>query len=223
LPVSSLGVAVKVTIHSLSGVRLTGKVESGAVVNFDVKARMEEKERRSNQVNVGFVLNVGTKPSVVKFEVEGEAVLKGKDEEIKKMLEVDPETQIPFVFQRVYQHVFMSMYLLATLIDAPYPPPNLLYSNQQQIPIAQTEVSTLAAEEQAVPTEEEAAASEEKQPLQPAPSTEPEEETTTQPTPVMPPQEETTPIEEEQTAEAATEVQQNNVAQQNKEEPTPQA
>jgi len=221
LPVSSLGVAVKVTIHSLSGVRLTGKVESGAVVNFDVKAQMEEKERQSNQVNLGFVLNVGTKPSVVKFEVEGEAVLKGKNEEIKKMLEVDPETQIPFVFQRVYQHVFMSMYLLATLIDAPYPPPNLLYSNQQQIPMAQPSVSTPAAEEQAAPIEE-AAALEEKQPLQPAPSTEPEEETT-QPTPVMPPQEETTPIGEEQTAEAATEVQQNNVAQQNEEETTPQA
>jgi len=221
LPISSLGVAVKVTIHSLSGVRLTGKVESGAVVNFDVKAQMEEKERQSNQVNLGFVLNVGTKPSVVKFEVEGEAVLKGKNEEIKKMLEVDPETQIPFVFQRVYQHVFMSMYLLATLIDAPYPPPNLLYSNQQQIPMAQPSVSTPAAEEQAAPIEE-AAALEEKQPLQPAPSTEPEEETT-QPTPVMPPQEETTPIGEEQTAEAATEVQQNNVAQQNEEETTPQA
>jgi len=222
LPISSLGVAVKVTIHSLSGVRLTGKVESGAVVNFDVKAQMEEKERQSNQVNLGFVLNVGTKPSVVKFEVEGEAVLKGKNEEIKKMLEVDPETQIPFVFQRVYQHVFMSMYLLATLIDAPYPPPNLLYSNQQQIPMAQPSVSTPAAEEHAVPIEEEAVALEEKQPLQPAPSTEPEEETT-QPTPVMPPQEETTPIGEEQTAEAATEVQQNNVAQQNEEETTPQA
>lgn len=221
MPISSLGVAVKVTIHSLSGVRLTGKVESGAVVNFDVKAQMEEKERQSNQVNLGFVLNVGTKPSVVKFEVEGEAVLKGKNEEIKKMLEVDPETQIPFVFQRVYQHVFMSMYLLATLIDAPYPPPNLLYSNQQQIPMAQPSVSTPAAEEQAAPIEE-AAALEEKQPLQPAPSTEPEEETT-QPTPVMPPQEETTPIGEEQTAEAATEVQQNNVAQQNEEETTPQA
>lgn len=220
MPISSLGVAVKVTVHSLSGVRLD-KIESGAVVNFDVKARMEEKERQSNQVSVGFALNVGTKPNVVKFEVEGEAVLKGKDEEIKKMLEVDPETQIPFVFQRVYQHVFMSVYLLATLIDAPYPPPNLLYSRQQQIPVAQTNVGITTTNEQIRPTEE-AVASEEKQTLQPTPTpVAPEGTTTMQPTSTLAPREETT-IEKEQTVAATTEAQRGNAAQQN-EKQTPQA
>jgi len=150
-----VNVAVKVAIRSLSGVRLADEVQEGAVVNFDVKARMEEKERRSGRVAIGFALTVGTKPSVVKFEVEGIATLEGKDADIDKVLDVNPETQIPFVFQRVYQHVFMSMYLLATLIDAPYPPPNLLFSGQQQIPMVQMDgrAGTLEKEATLQPSE----------------------------------------------------------------------
>lgn len=120
------------------GAKLVDKVPSSETVSFDVKARMEEKERRGGFVSISYALSVGTKPSVAKFEVEGIATLEGKDAEIDKMLGVDPEIQVPFVFQRVYQHVFMSMYLLATLIDAPYPPPNLLFSGEQQTPIIQT-------------------------------------------------------------------------------------
>ncbi len=137
-----------VKVRSLSGIKLADEFESGKVINFDVKARMEEKERRSGWVSVDFVLKVGTKPNVVKFDVEGMATLEGKDEEIRRMLEADPETQVPLVFQRVYQHVFLSMYLLATLINAPYPPANLLNSNQQQMPLVQMDQSTLIAEEE---------------------------------------------------------------------------
>jgi hypothetical protein len=133
---STFNVAVSVEVRSLLGVKLADNLGSGETIRFDVKARMEEKERRSGRVAVKFSLSVGTKPSVAKFEVEGIAILEGRDSEIEKMLEVDPETQVPYVFQRVYQHVFMSMYLLSTLIDAPYPPPNLLFSRQQQVPVA---------------------------------------------------------------------------------------
>ncbi|MGB9134212.1 MAG: hypothetical protein WCC63_01285 [Candidatus Bathyarchaeia archaeon] len=148
---SSSGVTVRVKISSLSGVKLAESTVPGELVNFDVKALMEEKERRSGQISVGYSLKVGTKPNVAKYEVEGVAALEGKDEDIRKMLEVNPETQIPFVFQRVYQHVFMSMYLLATLIDAPYPPPNLL-STSQQTPTVQMDTNVVApALEKTVP------------------------------------------------------------------------
>ena len=81
-------------------------------VKFDVKARLEEKERRSQTVVVAFSMQLTTKPSVVKFEVEGTATITGKEMEINKMLEVDPETKLPYVFQKVYQHTFTAMYLL---------------------------------------------------------------------------------------------------------------
>jgi len=75
---------VKVSVSSLSGVRLADKVASGESVNFDVKARMEERERRSGLLDVGFALVVGTRPSVAKFEVKGRATAEGKEEDIKK-------------------------------------------------------------------------------------------------------------------------------------------
>jgi hypothetical protein len=181
-----LNVAVRVAIRSLSGVRLTEEIRSGELINFDVKAKLEEKERRSGWLNIGFALSVGTKPSVVKFEVEGTASLEGKDANISKMLEVDPETQIPVVFQRVYQHVFMSMYLLATLLDTPYPPPNLLFSDHQQTPMVQ--MTGIA------PTPREEVASQ------------PSEQT-------GPPQEGVASPRTEQTVKTTTEVQESSVAQ----------
>ncbi len=139
-------VTVKVKISSLLGTKLAEN-DAKEAVNFDVKAMMDEKERRSGQISVGCSLRVGTKPNVAKYEVEGITVLEGKDEDIEKMLEVNPETGIPFVFQRVYQHVFMSMYLLSTLINAPYPPPNLIPSGDQPAPV--TEASAVVVTPQA--------------------------------------------------------------------------
>jgi len=100
-------------------------------VNFDVKVKLEEKERKSQLVTVGFNLLLGTKPSVVKFEVAGVATLTGKDDDIRKMLEVDPETKVPYLFQKVYQSAFEAMYLMSTILKAPAPPSDLLYAPRQ--------------------------------------------------------------------------------------------
>lgn len=141
-----LDVSVRVAITVVRGARLEGGVGGGAggtvvgasgsvsgPMKFDVSARLEEKERRNGQIVVFFVLSVGTKPSVVKFELEGYATLTGKDEALGKMLETDPKTGVPFVFHRVYQHSFMAIYLLATLMDSIYPPPDLLFSGERHV------------------------------------------------------------------------------------------
>ncbi|NIR88085.1 hypothetical protein GWO13_11305 [Candidatus Bathyarchaeota archaeon] len=127
------GVSIEVDILGLRGVKLGGKGESSAL-NFDVNAKLEEKERRSGRLVVGFVLTVGTKPSVVKFEIEGVATLKGKNPAIERLLEVDPKTKIPSLLHNVYQRVFMSTFLLATLLDTTYPPPDLLFSGEMNKP-----------------------------------------------------------------------------------------
>jgi len=127
-------VSVFVEITNLSGVKLSGDV-GAEPVRFDVSAKLEEKERRSGRVIVLFALTVRTKPSVVKYEVGGSATLTGKDALIDKVLEVDPESKVPFVFHRVYQHVFTAIYMLASLIGTIYPPPDLLSSNGQGVPV----------------------------------------------------------------------------------------
>lgn len=126
-------VAVTVEIVSLRGERLSQKADESAStpVKFNVNARLEEKERKSGKVVVLFALAVGTKPSVVKYELEGITTLMGKDDLIEKMLEIDPETKVPFLFHKIYQHIFMTIYLLATLMDTIYPPSNLLFVSKQ--------------------------------------------------------------------------------------------
>jgi len=133
-------VSVKVDITSLVGVRLSVKSGGTEAINFDVKAKLEERERRSQMVVVGFSLFLTTKPSIVKFEVEGTATLTGKDAEINKMLEVDPETKVPYVFQRVYQYAFTAMYLLSTILNAPPPPQDLLFPHREGVPMGDVSV-----------------------------------------------------------------------------------
>lgn len=134
-------VSVMVDINNIAGVRL-GVKASARAINFDVKAQLEEKERKSQMVIVNFNLLLTTKPSVVKFKVEGTATLTGKDEEINKMLEVDPEIKVPYVFQKVYQNAFEAMYLLSTILKTPPPPHNLLLSQREGIAAEDVEVES---------------------------------------------------------------------------------
>jgi len=108
---------------------------------------MEEKDRRSGKCVVGFVLTVGTKPSIAKFEVEGLATLEGKNPDIDKLLEVNPKTRIPSLLNRVYQRVFTSTYLLANLLDTSYPPPDMLASGEMSNTSASNHVELGGKEE----------------------------------------------------------------------------
>ncbi len=110
--------------------KLAEKPPSGEVT-FDVGVKIEEKERKSGTTAVAFVLTIKTRPNVVKFGTEGLATLTGKDEHLAKMLEIDPETRIPRVLDRIYQHVFMSVYLLSTIMNSIHPPADLFSSARQ--------------------------------------------------------------------------------------------
>jgi len=124
-------------------------------VNFDVKTKLEEKERKSQMSVIGFSLFLSTKPSIVKFQVDGSATLTGKDADIQKMLEIDPETKIPLLFQRVYQSAFTAMYLMSTILNTPPPPNDLLHSDKQASPVegVSVEVGTEDTEEDGVTVE----------------------------------------------------------------------
>jgi hypothetical protein len=119
--------SIEILIQSINGVRLND-ISELAVTNYDVNAKLEEKERKSGHVVIQFSLLVGTKPPLVKFDVAGTVTLSGKDSVIAKILEIDPETKTPYLLHKVYQRVFMAIFLLATILNMPYPPPNLLFS-----------------------------------------------------------------------------------------------
>jgi len=128
--VSWVDVEVLVEITSLLATRLNEQAGS-AGVRFDVTVKLEEKERKSGLVVVLFGLVMRTKPNVVKYEVEGTATLTGKDTLIDQLLKVDPKSNIPFVFHRVYQHVFTAIYVAASLMNTVHPPSDLLFAGKQ--------------------------------------------------------------------------------------------
>lgn len=130
----------------MRGVKLKDRIET-AELNFDINAKLEEKDRRSGKRIVGFVLTVGTKPSVAKFEVEGIATIEGKNPDIEKLLEVNPKTKIPLLLNRVYQQVFTSTYLLANLLDTSYPPADMLSTGEMNKPSANGHVEWGSKEE----------------------------------------------------------------------------
>jgi hypothetical protein len=72
---------------------------------------------------------------VAKYAATGTLTLEGDSLEINKKLEVNPKTRIPQILFTVYQHIFSSIYLLSSVLDAPYPPPDLLHPMQEKIQI----------------------------------------------------------------------------------------
>jgi hypothetical protein len=113
----------------------TGEEKSVEEFFFDVNAKLEEQKRTSRQATLAFNLSITTKPSVAKYAATGVLTLEGDSQDINKKLEVNPKTKIPQILFTVYQHVFNSIYLLSSVLDTPYPPPDLLHPMQEKIQI----------------------------------------------------------------------------------------
>jgi hypothetical protein len=105
---------------------------------FDINAKLEEQKKGSDQAVLSFELSITTKPNVVKYTVTGTVTLEGSTLDIKKRLEVNPKTKIPQILFTVYQHVFSSIYILSSILNTPYPPPDLLHPMQEKIQILPT-------------------------------------------------------------------------------------
>jgi len=102
---------------------------------FDINAKLEEQKKGSDQAVLSFELSITTKPNVVKYTVTGTVTLEGNTQDIKKKMEVNPKTKIPQILFTVYQHVFSSIYILSSILNTPYPPPDLLHPMQEKIQI----------------------------------------------------------------------------------------
>lgn len=102
---------------------------------FDVNAKLEEQKKGVDQVTLSFSLSISTKPNVVKYSTTGTVAMEGRSEDIKKKLELNPKTNIPQILFAVYQHVFNSIYMLSSILNTPYPPPDLLHPMAEKIQI----------------------------------------------------------------------------------------
>jgi hypothetical protein len=103
-----------------------------------VNAKLEEQIRSGNQVTLNFNLLITTKPNIVKYSTTGIVTLEGAFADIQKKLEANPKTKIPQILFTVYQHVFNSIYILASILNTPYPPPDLLHPMAEKIQILPT-------------------------------------------------------------------------------------
>ncbi len=100
-----------------------------------MNAKLEEQKRGSNQVMLNFNLIITTKPNIVKYSAAGIVTLEGPFADVQKKLEANPKTKIPQILFTVYQHVFNSIYILASILNTPYPPPDLLHPMAEKIQI----------------------------------------------------------------------------------------
>ena len=61
--------------------------------------------------------------------------MEGASADVQKKLAANPKTKIPQILFTVYQHVFNSIYILASILNTPYPPPDLLHPMAEKIQI----------------------------------------------------------------------------------------
>ena len=113
-------------IRSVAVQKLDEKSNHNTPVIFDFGANLEEADRTNESVALNFKMTMDTEPAIAKFAVEGTAVVSGEESEIEKLLSADPETNVPYVFTRIYQSVYSVIFMLAGTIDVPYPSPALL-------------------------------------------------------------------------------------------------
>jgi hypothetical protein len=128
---------IRVVIDRIEGVRINTDVNPTAVT-FDVDVSMEEEKRTNGQLTVNFLINVNTKPAMVKFEVGGKAIVTGGHAAFEAVLEIDDKTNVPRLLHVIYQNIFTSLFLISTQLKTPYPPPDLIHSPVKTRDLKQT-------------------------------------------------------------------------------------
>jgi hypothetical protein len=129
-------------IRNVNVQKLDDRANHNTPVIFDFGANLEEADRSSEYVVLNFKMTMDTEPAIAKFVIEGTANISGEESEIEKLLSADPQTNVPFVFTRIYQTVYAVIFMLAGTTDLPYPSPALLkrphvrtaYAAQAEVP-----------------------------------------------------------------------------------------
>jgi len=122
---------IEVRLLNIAGTRVDGGALAGDSITptFDVNVKLEEVERRAGEAIFNFAIAINTKPSIAKFDVNGTVIVNGESAILEKILQTDPEAKVPYLLKRVYQQIFLPIFLLSGIINVPHPPPDLLFSS----------------------------------------------------------------------------------------------
>lgn len=126
---SSGEVRVDVKLLNVAGALVSNSNRDDVEPSFDVNVKLEEIERGASEAAFEFAIAMNTKPSIVRFDVNGIVRVFGESKAVDKLLETDPDTKVPYLLKKVYQQIFISVFLLSGIINAPHPPPDLLFSS----------------------------------------------------------------------------------------------
>ncbi len=126
---SSSEVRVDVKLLNIAGALVSDLRRDDIEPSFDVNVKLEETERNVGEASFKFAVGMSTKPSVARFDVSGIVKVFGESEAIDKLLETDPDTKVPYLLKKVYQQIFTYIFLLSGIMNAPHPPPDLLFSS----------------------------------------------------------------------------------------------
>lgn len=116
-----------IRLDKLTGTRMDTDTNPNSVT-FDIDVKMDEENRTNDEITISFLLTISTKPALARFEAGGIARVVGGRRAFEAALEVDEVTNVPRLLHRIYQKVFTSIFLVSSLIDTPFPPPDLLHS-----------------------------------------------------------------------------------------------
>ena len=136
---SSDEVTIDVRLLNVAGALMEGARKDDVEPNFDVNVKLEEVERGGGQATFNFAVAINTKPSIARFDVNGMVVVVGNNEVVDKLLATDPETKVPHLLKRIYHQIFTSVFLLSSIINAPHPPPELIFSSVKSQMVAPEE------------------------------------------------------------------------------------
>ena len=126
---SSSEVRVDVKLLNVAGALVGNSNRDDVEPTFDVNVKLEEIERGVSEAAFNFAVAMNTKPSVVRFDINGIVRVFGESKAVDKLLEIDPDTKVPYLLKKIYQQIFVSIFLLSGIMNAPHPPPDLLFSS----------------------------------------------------------------------------------------------
>jgi hypothetical protein len=121
---------IRVILSRIEGVKIDTGTNPNSVV-FDVEISMDEEGRTSEELTIAFVLTINTKPSLVKFEVGGKAIISGGRAAFDAALEMDERSSVPRALYAIYQKVYAPLYLISSQLETPYPPPDLFHTTSE--------------------------------------------------------------------------------------------